>query len=105
VNVACSSCEPEKFPQLRDEIWFSIRDFLKEGGAMSPDPELEAELVAPKYSTTRKGQMKVDDKPTIKKAIQRSPNRADAVGLAVYNAPANDDYIVGGARKVVSRRF
>lgn len=103
VNVAWASAEPDKFPQLRDELWFNIRDFLRDGGAMAPDPELEAELVAPKYSTTRKGQMKVDDKPTIKKAIQRSPNRADAVGLAVYSAPVNDDFAVGG--HAVGRRF
>lgn len=86
INVAWASSDPDKYPQLRDELWFVMRDFLRDGGVIADDPELETELVAPKYTMTRKGQMKVDDKPTIKKAIQRSPNRADSACLAVYDA-------------------
>lgn len=86
VNVATSSCEPENYPQLRDELWFGMREWLKAGGAFSPDERLEVELQAPKYAPTRKGQFKVDDKATIKKAIKRSPDIADAACLAVYDA-------------------
>jgi phage terminase large subunit len=87
VNVATVSSDQEKFTQLRDELWFLLRDWLQDGGVLAPDPELEAELVAPKYTPTRKGQLKVDDKATIKGTIGRSPDRADALCLAVYEPP------------------
>lgn len=97
VNVAWSSSEPDKYPQLRDELWKGCGcDFFEQGGAMHPDPELEQELTAPKYTMTRKGQSKVDDKATIKAVIGRSSNRADAALLAIYEPPEGNRGVSGG---------
>lgn len=86
VNVAVSSKEPEKYPQLRDELWFNLRWFLHDGGMMAGDARLEAEMIAPLYTMTRLGQFKVESKDDIKARLGRSPDRADAVCLAVYDA-------------------
>lgn len=90
VQVANASREPENYPQLRDELWFNGRAWLAEGGTFSPDPRLETELVAPTYTMTRKGQMKVASKDEMKKLLPsgKSPDFADAFLLAVYDAPS-----------------
>jgi phage terminase large subunit len=88
INVSEASTQPERYPNLRSEVWFSARDFFQAGGAMASDPRLEAELIAPHYSITPKGQMLVEKKAETKKRIGRSPDRADAALLAIYN-PTN----------------
>jgi hypothetical protein len=93
VNVGEASTEPEKYPRLRSEVWFSGRKFLKAGGAMYPDPGLEHELIAPIYKVTPKGQLEVEQKKDTKKRLGRSPDRADSALLAIYEAesvPVND---------------
>lgn len=90
VNVAESSGEPDKYPRLRDELWFAGRKYFKpeseggDGGALYPDPKLESELIAPRYAPTAKGQFAVEPKTETKKQLGRSPDRADAVLLAIY---------------------
>jgi phage terminase large subunit len=87
VQVAESSKEPENYPQLRDELWFNGRGWFNDGGTFSPDPRLESELVAPTYSMTRKGQMKVASKDEMKQLLPsgKSPDFADAFLLAIYD--------------------
>lgn len=73
----------ERFAQFRDQVWFGIADWLKEGGAIPDDPKLEAELVAPTYTFDMRGRIKVDTKDKIKERLGRSPDRADGLGLAI----------------------
>ena len=84
VNVSEVSSEPEKYPIIRDELWFGGRKFFQRGGAIYPDPKLEAELIAPIYAPTPKGQFKVEKKEDTKKRLGRSPDRADSALLAIY---------------------
>jgi hypothetical protein len=84
LNFAASSSDSEKYPVLRDELWFGLRPFFKNGGAMYPDPKLESELMAATYSLDEKGRNKVEKKREMKKRLGRSPDRADAAILAVY---------------------
>lgn len=88
VQVAESSAEPDKYPQLRDELWFNGRGWLLEGGTFSTDPRLETELAAPIYAMTRKGQMKVESKDEMKRRLPsgKSPDFADAFLLAIYDS-------------------
>jgi len=75
------------FVRLRDQVWFATSAWLGDGGAIPPDPKLEGELAAPKYSFDVQGRQKVESKDEIKKRLKRSPDRADALGLAVYEPP------------------
>lgn len=84
VNFAGSSSDPETFPVIRDELWFGGRRFFQEGGALYPDPRLESELIAPTYAPDVKGRNKVEKKRDTKKRLGRSPDRADAALLAIY---------------------
>lgn len=84
INYASSSSDENKFPVLRDELWFGARPFFKEGGALYPDPKAESELMAAIYAPDLKGRNKVEPKKEMKKRLGRSPDRADAVLLAIY---------------------
>jgi hypothetical protein len=74
------------YNRLRDQLWFGVKEWLKAGGALPDDAKLHAELLAPKYGFTVTGHVKVESKEDIKKRLKRSPDRADALALAIYKA-------------------
>lgn len=87
INVSHGSSDQALYTQLRDELWFNTRTWIQAGGGFARDPELEKDLIAPKYSITPKGQKKVEPKKETKKRLGRSPDRADAMNLALYDPP------------------
>ncbi|HWA29131.1 MAG TPA: hypothetical protein VG734_26005 [Lacunisphaera sp.] len=85
INFAETASEPDKYPRVRDELWFGFRKFCKDGGAIyDKDARCDSELLAPTYSLTSAGQNKVEPKLDTKKRLGRSPDRAESVLLAVY---------------------
>lgn len=84
VNVSETAVN-SNYQRKRDEVWFELRDWLKSGGAIPPDTKLDGELVAPTYTILPTGKIKVESKDEIKSRLKRSPDRADALALAVYN--------------------
>ena len=82
--------EPHIFDRIRDELWASLAKWLKEGGTIPPDPLLEGELYAPNWIGTVQGKLKLTPKDEIRKMLrpQRSPDRADALALAVWQPAA-----------------
>lgn len=86
INVAEKADEEDQYPNLRSQLWFGLADWFKAGGALPPDDKAEDELRAPLYTFDVRGRRKVESKDDIKKRIQRSPDRADAMALAVYEA-------------------
>jgi len=91
VNVSTRSDDEERYPNLRSQLWFAISEWLKDGGGMhtalgEEDGKLDAELLTPTYKFDPKGRQVVEPKDETKKRLGRSPDRADAAALAVYNA-------------------
>lgn len=84
VNVSEKADEEDQFPNLRSQLWFALADWFKSGGAMPTDDKTEDELRAPLYSFDLRARRKVESKDEIKKRLKRSPDRADAMALAVY---------------------
>ena len=99
VNVA-ESAMVDGFHRLRDQLWFAIKDWLMEGGSFEDDPRLLSELVAPDYGFDTQGRTKVESKDETKKKLKRSPDRADALALSIYEASYAGDFYVGGCRSV-----
>ncbi|EYF00197.1 hypothetical protein [Chondromyces apiculatus] len=96
VNVAERSRLPGEFPLLRDQLWFALRDWLKDGGAIPEDAKLAAELVAPRFEFDLRQRRKVESKDELRKRLKRSPDRADALALCaweplVFQPPAEDE--------------
>jgi hypothetical protein len=73
------------FVNKRAECYWSFREALDPASnndiALPPDPELEADLCAPRWSAQSNG-IKIEAKEDIKKRIGRSPDCADSVVLA-----------------------
>jgi len=71
-----------EFGVLRDQLWWAVREWLRldSGAMLPPDEMLTEELLTPSYEV-RTGKVKVMDKPTMRKLLKRSPDRADALAL------------------------
>jgi phage terminase large subunit len=95
---ASASPESSTFARTRDELWFTARDWLKGGGCLPPDAKLEAELLAPRYAFTPSQRIQVESKDAIKARLKRSPDRADAFCLAVYEPSGPQEYITAAKR-------
>ena len=85
--MSCVSDEPELYPNLRSQLWFNLRAWLRQGGAIPRDERLMSELVAPCYGFDAKGRSVVEPKEKLKQRLKRSPDRADALALGIYSAP------------------
>jgi phage terminase large subunit len=84
--------QADVWDRQRDALWGNLARWLRpvdqngEGGAIPEDVRLEAELHAPEWIEGPHGRRKVTAKPELRKKLQRSPDRADAVALAVWDA-------------------
>lgn len=83
VNSAENAIRKDEYYNRRTELLFDLRDWLKEGGTIPADPKLEAEMVSAKYDFDRHARPQAEPKDEIKKRLGRSPDRADALALAV----------------------
>jgi hypothetical protein len=85
------------FGLMRDQLWWEVREWLRTdpGAMLPPDEELIEELGIPTYETTAK-EIKVMDKPTMKKLLGRSPDRAEAL-IMTFAPNGYTAVIAGGA--------
>lgn len=105
VNSSSKSDDPDKYANLRAQLHFAARDWLRDGGAVPKDAKLEAELIAPTYSFDERGRIKVESKDDIKERLRRSPDRADALMLAVYRGRGGlDEYDDAGDDELPTMR-
>jgi hypothetical protein len=81
---------PREFQTMRDQLWFTLRDWLKGGGAIPEDEMLIQELIASEVDRNRVGEQKVEPKDQVKTRLGRSPDRGDALCLGVHTAQASD---------------
>lgn len=96
---AGSSATDESCVRMRDQLWWAVREWLADGAALPPDLERDEELQAPTYSFDARQRIQVESKDSIKKRLKRSPDRADALALAVLEVPAGDVEIETGATR------
>jgi hypothetical protein len=105
VNGAEAAKTPEGLPELSREgelrfynvrsmvIW-RMRESLDPANgeliALPNDPELKADLCAPKWSFTKQG-IKVESKEDIIERLQHSPDKGDAVCYANIDTPIEDN--------------
>lgn len=91
VNVGERSSQPDKFKNLRAEIWWEIGRGLSERGgwdlsAMDNADTTVAQLLEPLWQADAQGRIQVEPKDEIRKRLGRSPDNADALLLAFYSA-------------------
>ena len=82
--------DPESYPNVRSEMWFSVKAQAEEGriclAGLLPDvrSELWRQLSSAKYRLDSQGRRKVEPKDEMKKRIGRSTDDADAFLLCHY---------------------
>lgn len=89
VNVGEKSTQPDKYANLRAELWWEIGRLVSErhgwdlSGMDNADTTI-AQLLEPRWSTDASGRIIVEKKDEIIKRLGRSPDNADALLLAFY---------------------
>lgn len=73
-----TSTKPDSFNNIRTEMYVRLRDWVRNGGALPPDPMLKEDLLAPKLNI-RGSRFELEPKEDIRKRLGRSPDRADAL--------------------------
>lgn len=65
----------------RTEIWYKMRKWFREGGAIPDDSDLRDDLVGPDYSVNGAHKLQLERKVDMKKRGLASPDLADALAL------------------------
>lgn len=87
-----ASRQPEVYRGVRDELWANLRTWMAEGGAIFEDTKLAKELHAASWENfsaqSHKQLLVASSKKQLRKALGRSPDRADALALSVWETAA-----------------
>lgn len=79
INFSGKAIDP-RYLNKRAEMWFSMSEWVKRGGALPPDSQLARELTAPTYTFVN-GKFQLESKDQIKARLGFSPDKADALCL------------------------
>lgn len=94
VNVGSRATDPERFPRLRDQLWWEVGRGLSQDHGWDltyVDDVVIGQLIRPTWKPDLAGRHKVETKPeTMKRTNTKSPNEADALLLA-FCEPPNED--------------
>lgn len=82
VQFGARALEHERFLNRRAELWWRLRDWLREEGVADVDDDLVEELTAPSF-IYQGPRIQVEAKDAVRRRLGRSTDRADALALAV----------------------
>ena len=102
INYSNKAVDENRYVNKRSEMYIKLRDWVKSGGQLLPDPRLKQDLMAPTVDF-HQGKFKLEGKEDIKKRLGRSPDRADAlaqtfVDMDMELKPAFHRSLGGGRR-------
>lgn len=108
VQFGAKSSDDTQWTNVRTELWWRLRDWIRDHASIAPDvldEHLEEELLVTRYEMRGKA-VQLESKEEIKKPdrLGRSPDRADALSLAVagHLVPARRMFGGDGAPSVVA---
>jgi hypothetical protein len=93
VNVAQAAYDRDKFANQRAEMWWNARELLQPDEAgestltLAVDHVTVAQLAAPNYRSNSSGRIQIEAKADMAKRGVGSPDRAEAVLLALFEPP------------------
>ncbi|MXX93475.1 MAG: hypothetical protein F4Y63_08545 [Chloroflexi bacterium] len=83
INGANKSDEPEKFPNLRTQMFHGLRQrFIDREISIPNDAELISQLASITYRYSSNNKLQIESKQQIRDAGRQSPDKADALALA-----------------------
>lgn len=74
--------KPLTYDRVRDEVWFGLVDAMRDGLVIPEDLKLSRELAEVRAEVHISGRSKVTGKDELRRALGRSPDRADALCLS-----------------------
>lgn len=96
VNGGTKASQPEKFMNLRAEMWSKMRDWIKNNGILDDDQQLEDDLTGPEYHFDRYNRTALESKDDMEERGLASPDDADALAhtfaAPVADPPEEDAY-------------
>jgi hypothetical protein len=96
VNVAQAAYDRDQFANQRAEMWWTARELLQpneEGEqelALEVDHQTAAQLAAPSYRSNSTGRLQIESKDEMRKRGVGSPDRAEAILLALFEPPRHE---------------
>lgn len=96
VNVSERAKDPEKFRNIRSELWWNGRHLLQprqDGGQdvrLKVDRKVMSQLAGPTFKADSAGRVQIETKQEMKRRGVSSPDRAEAILLALYEPPGKD---------------
>lgn len=106
VNVSKKAWQPEKFKNQRSELWWMVRDLIKDQSivlqGMDEAETTIGQLCDPSWREIAGGKILVEEKDETRKRLGRSPDDADALILAFARPTKSGGTATvsrGGARK------
>jgi phage terminase large subunit len=104
VNVGLPSRDPERFANLKAELYWGLMERFRDGVVCGiGDPVLVAQLASVRYETTPRGQVKIESKEDARRRGVRSPDRAEAVMLAFAGTTSAPGWVTWIADAVAGR--
>ena len=85
LNYSSKARNDKMYFNARSEIYCKLRDWIRDGGKLLPDPRLKADLMTPQVSFV-KNKFKLEEKEQIKKRLGRSPDRSDALAQTFFDS-------------------
>jgi hypothetical protein len=83
VNVGAASEHPDRYRNLKAELYWSLRERFQEGGVSGLDDDVcISQLASIRYEINPRGQVQIESKEDARKRGVKSPDRAEAVMLA-----------------------
>ncbi len=111
INFGAKARDEDKFHDRRTELWWDVREAFRECRLDVPKNErLLRDLLAPRYTYTSRGRLKLEPKELTKKRLGRSPDYGDALAIA-WAAPGSladyseDDMLPGVPRFAAEREI
>lgn len=77
----------------RTEMWFKLRNWIKQGGILPDDPVLLEELATPTYDVNENNLKILESKQKIKDRTGKSPDKGDSVALTFAVEITPDTYV------------
>lgn len=84
VNVGDPADDPDLFLNMRAELFWRLRQWIKAGGMLVHSSQLKRELLNIKFKRNLKGKIQIMSKEMMKREGIPSPNKADAMSLTFY---------------------
>ena len=81
VNVGEAAVDSERFANRRTELWWLLREWIRDTGQIPDDDLLLADLTSSQYVYTSRGQLRLEPKEETRKRLGRSPDYGDALML------------------------